>query len=236
MYFQRVVEGTFARAQGRGKRALVRSTPQLVTPAPPPLIPGEGARRVSPRRRSPSPTEAAAAPAEEAAAAPSQLPIILGTGKLPAWQDDSDDEAEPELEDLSRPPTAYDEMRHIVRRVNGVFMRYETPFVRTADGHLVLATNEDDLAGDGGGSGSGNIHQMKFNIDHMLTQQARVDAPASATLVHTHSMPTTQPYPTLTQPHPYPHSHLGAGERVHRARATVRAFRSLTGAAGVRRA
>ena len=117
----------------------------MLTPAPPSAVPDEalatrprsktpGRRSRSPRSRSHSPEppqEEEEAPAPEASA---KVAVIKGQpppAKPPAPANALDAAGMISTDGTAaipdRPPTAYDQLRHMTRRINGVFMRYERP-------------------------------------------------------------------------------------------------------------
>ncbi|KOO31861.1 hypothetical protein Ctob_007998 [Chrysochromulina tobinii] len=104
---------------------MVKVHTTFITPKPPPAVPGSEAafsaalfvqkakRKIKEQGRS-----TGAAPVVEERRL---LPVIVGTGELPAYYDAP--EVEP-FDDLKRELTAYDELQRVVMRVNRVFDNY----------------------------------------------------------------------------------------------------------------
>ena len=115
----------------------------LITPLPPSVVPNEALavrpRTKTPSRRARSPKQRSRSPSpepeEEEAPAPApapKRPVIKGAPPpapppAPANSLDASGLISPDALLPPRPPTAYDQLRHLTRRINGVFMRYERP-------------------------------------------------------------------------------------------------------------
>jgi len=109
----------------RSVSKMVKVHTTFITPKPPPAVPGSEAafsaalfvqkakRKIKEQGRS-----TGAAPVVEERRL---LPVIVGTGELPAYYDAP--EVEP-FDDLKRELTAYDELQRVVMRVNRVFDNY----------------------------------------------------------------------------------------------------------------
>ena len=139
----------------------------LAMPLPPPAIAGQPPLGVKRRpatsgggRRSPSPP-----PAAPPAAAP--LPIIPAsiTPAPPKVDDDDDDD----LLAGTRTPNTYDQLKHIVRRVNGFISRYE---VKTGAGRVVRPGDRGPRAQSVGfNDGEEDIYALKGSLDKLIKTQ-----------------------------------------------------------------